>query len=197
MTTPLVTASKNEGVMVLRTLPGYPAESVLRGGDYLLQVDETPVHKAQDLLDFLNKKKAGDTIQITYRRDKASFVTPLTLSTLPAEKDAQGKPLPPRPGLGFVPGDVQSGVGRAGGEMAGQRPGERLGNDVVALGVDAPAAPDVLVEQALVDEPGQGGLHRDRRMPVDELPQRGDRLGQRRGHHGEAEADRRGERLGE
>ena len=63
-----------------------------------------------------------------------------------------------------------AGSGRPGGEMAGQRPGERLGKDVVALGVDAPAAPDVLVEQALVDEAGQGGLHRDRRMPVDELP---------------------------
>lgn len=99
---------KNEGVMVLRTLPGLPAENILRGGDYLLQVDETPIRKAQDLLGFLKAKKAGDTIQITYRRDKASFVTPLTLGTLPQEKDAQGNPLPPRPGLGFVPGDVQS-----------------------------------------------------------------------------------------
>jgi hypothetical protein len=51
-------------------------------------------------------------------------------------------------------GDVQSGVGRAGGEVAGQRSGERFGKDVVALGVDAPAAPDVLVEQAVVDEAG-------------------------------------------
>jgi len=94
-------------------------------------------------------------------------------------------------------GDVQSGIGRTGGQVAGQRAGERLGKDVLTLGVDPPAAPDVLVEQAIVDEAGQSGLHRDRRVPVDELPQRGDRLGQRRGHHGEAEADRRGERLGE
>jgi len=88
-------------------------------------------------------------------------------------------------------------VGSLGGEVVRQRPGQGLGEDVVALGVDAPAAPDVLVEQAIVDEAGQGGLHRGRRMPVDELPQRGDRLEQRLGHHGEAKADRRGERLRE
>lgn len=99
---------KNEGVMVLRTLPGLPAEKVLKGGDYLLKVDETPISKAQDLLDYVKNKKAGDTITISYRRDKATFVTPLALGTLPQEKDEQGKPLPSRPGLGISPGDVQS-----------------------------------------------------------------------------------------
>jgi PDZ domain-containing protein len=99
---------KNEGVMVLRTLPGLPAEQVLRGGDYLLQVDQKPIKQAQDLLDYLKGKKAGDTIQISYRRDKATFVTPITLATLPQEKDDKGNPLPPRPGLGVAPGDVQS-----------------------------------------------------------------------------------------
>jgi PDZ domain-containing protein len=99
---------RNEGVMVLRTLPGLPAEKILRGGDYLLQVDQTPIRKAQDLLDFLKNKKAGDTISITYRRGKSNLTAQLTLATLPQENDAQGKPLPPRPGLGFVPGDVQS-----------------------------------------------------------------------------------------
>jgi hypothetical protein len=67
----------------------------------------------------------------------------------------------------------------------------------MALGVDASVAPDVLVEQAVVDEAGQGRLHRDRRMPVDELPQRGDRPGQRLGDDREPEPDRGGERLGE
>ena len=57
--------------------------------------------------------------------------------------------------------------------------------------------PFVRVQQAVVDEAGHGGLHRDGRMPVDQLPQRGDRLGQRRGDDGEAEADRWGEGLGE
>ncbi|KIL38085.1 hypothetical protein SD70_28660 [Gordoniibacillus kamchatkensis] len=99
---------KNEGVMVLRTLPGYPAERILRGGDYLLQIDETPIRKAQDLLDFLKGKKAGDTVKIAYRRNKANDSATMTLATLPQDKDAAGKPLPPRPGLGFVPGDVQS-----------------------------------------------------------------------------------------
>jgi hypothetical protein len=75
-------------------------------------------------------------------------------------------------------GNVQSGVGGADREVVGQRTGERLGEDVMALAVDSPGPADVLVEQAVVDEAGHGGLNRDRRMPVDELPQRGDRLGQ-------------------
>lgn len=99
---------KNEGVMVLRTLPGLPAEKVLQGGDYLLKVDDLTIGKAQDLLDYVKNKKAGDTVSVSYRRDKATFVTPLTLGTLPQEKDEKGNPLPPRPGLGISPGDVQS-----------------------------------------------------------------------------------------
>jgi PDZ domain-containing protein len=99
---------KNEGVMVLRTLAGLPAEKVLQGGDYLIKMDDTPITKAQDLLDYVKNKKAGDTINITYRRDQATLVAPLVLGTLPQEKDEQGKPLPLRPGLGITPGDVQS-----------------------------------------------------------------------------------------
>lgn len=99
---------KNEGVMVLRTLPGLPAAKVLRGGDYLLKVDETPITKAQDLLDYVKNKHAGETISISYRRDNATYKAPITLGTLPQEKDERGNPLPLRPGLGISPGDVQS-----------------------------------------------------------------------------------------
>ncbi|MFC0214295.1 SepM family pheromone-processing serine protease [Paenibacillus chartarius] len=97
-----------DGVMVIRTIPGMPAEKVLRGGDYLLKVDQTTIHKAQELLDYLSGKKAGDTITFTYRRDKANLEAQLTLATLPQEKDERGNPLPQRAGLGIVPGDVQS-----------------------------------------------------------------------------------------
>src|SRR2546421_170861 len=45
--------------------------------------------------------------------------------------------------------------------------------------------------------PGRGGLGHDRRMPVDELPERGHRPGQRRRRDGEPEPQLRREHLGE
>jgi hypothetical protein len=46
--------------------------------------------------------------------------------------------------------------------MVDQRSGKGVGEQVAAFGVDALAAPDVLVEHAVVDEAGQGDLHRYR-----------------------------------
>jgi hypothetical protein len=47
---------------------------------------------------------------------------------------------------------VQPGVGSAGREVVGQRPGEHHDEDVMAFGIDTPVPPDVLVEHAIVDE---------------------------------------------
>jgi PDZ domain-containing protein len=99
---------QNEGVMVLQTLPGLPAEKVLQAGDYLLKVDNNDIHTSADLLNYIKTKKAGDTVNITYKRDKNTFTASLKLGMLPLEQAGSAAQEPPRPGLGIVPGDVQS-----------------------------------------------------------------------------------------
>ncbi|MDD9270243.1 SepM family pheromone-processing serine protease [Paenibacillus sp. GCM10023248] len=95
----------HEGVMVLQTLPGLSGEKVLKPGDVLLKAGNKEVKVAQDLLDALKGKKAGESISITYARQKVEQTADLTLGALPKQEGEQGEP---RAGIGVVPADMQS-----------------------------------------------------------------------------------------
>ena len=95
---------EHEGVMVLQTLPGLSGEKVLKPGDVLLKAGDKEVKVAQDLLDSLRGKKAGDTITITYARKKVEMQTTLTLGALPLQEGETVQ----RAGIGVVPADMQS-----------------------------------------------------------------------------------------
>lgn len=95
----------HEGVMVLQTLPGLSGEKVLKPGDILLKAGDKEVKVAQDLLDALKGKKAGESIAITYARKKVEQQAELTLGALPKQEGEQGEP---RAGIGVVPADMQS-----------------------------------------------------------------------------------------
>ncbi|NOU84919.1 PDZ domain-containing protein [Paenibacillus sp. LMG 31460] len=95
----------HEGVMVLQTLPGLSGEKVLKPGDVLLKAGDKEVKVAQDLLDSLKGKKAGETIVITYSRKKVEQQATLTLGALPKQEGEQGEP---RAGIGVVPADMQA-----------------------------------------------------------------------------------------
>lgn len=95
----------HEGVMVLQTLPGLSGEKVLKPGDVLLKADTKDVKVAQDLLDALKGKKAGESITITYARKKVEQQATLTLGALPQQEGDKGEP---RAGIGVVPADMQA-----------------------------------------------------------------------------------------
>lgn len=95
----------HEGVMVLQTLPGLSGEKILKPGDVLLKAGEKDVKVAQDLLDALKGKKAGESISVTYARDKVEQQASLALGALPLQEGETGEP---RAGIGVVPADMQS-----------------------------------------------------------------------------------------
>ncbi|BFT73116.1 SepM family pheromone-processing serine protease [Paenibacillus sp. P36] len=95
----------HEGVMVLQTLPGLSGEKVLKPGDVLLKAGEKDVKVAQDLLDSLKGKKAGESITVTYARNKVEQQATLALGALPLQQGETGEP---RAGIGVVPADMQS-----------------------------------------------------------------------------------------
>ncbi|MEC0269435.1 SepM family pheromone-processing serine protease [Paenibacillus anseongense] len=95
----------HEGVMVLQTLPGLSGEKVLKPGDVLLKAGEKDVKVAQDLLDALKGKKAGESITVTYSRNKVEQQATLALGALPQQQGETGEP---RAGIGVVPADMQA-----------------------------------------------------------------------------------------
>ncbi|WNR46605.1 SepM family pheromone-processing serine protease [Paenibacillus roseipurpureus] len=95
---------EHEGVMVLQTVAGLSGEKALKPGDVLLKAGDKEIKVAQDLLDSLKGRKAGETISITYMRKKVQQQAELTLGQLPL---GQGE-TEQRVGIGVVPADMQS-----------------------------------------------------------------------------------------
>ena len=81
-----------EGVAVLRTAPGTPAEQAgLRGvyrtqrggwqlGDVIVSVDRKPVRNYDDLLNVLESHRAGDEVSVSFVRDGQERETSITLA---------------------------------------------------------------------------------------------------------------------
>ncbi len=94
---------ENQGVIVMGTIEGLPAKNVLKVGDVITAIDQQKVTTTQELLDFLAKKKPGDTIQVTYQREGKEQTSPITLAPLPDEKGGPSN----RVGLGIRPDNKQ------------------------------------------------------------------------------------------
>ncbi|MGX4586597.1 SepM family pheromone-processing serine protease [Paenibacillus chitinolyticus] len=95
---------KGEGVMVTGLSPGLPAEKVMQAGDKVTKADEKEIQTSQDLFAFLENKKEGDTVTLTFIRGNKEMTAPLTLAKLPPDKDT-GKS---RVGIGITMAEMQS-----------------------------------------------------------------------------------------
>jgi len=80
-----------DGVAVLRTAPGQPADRAgLRGiyrartgwqlGDVIVALDRQPVHSYDDLMNALENHSAGDEVSLSYVRDGKKRQTSITLA---------------------------------------------------------------------------------------------------------------------
>jgi PDZ domain-containing protein len=92
---------KSDGVIVLRTLENMPAANVFQSGDAIVELNDKPVTKRDELLKELEGKKEGDSLSISYRRGDELRTAELTLAPLPTEDEKAEK----RIGLGIVTGD--------------------------------------------------------------------------------------------
>jgi len=96
---------KHEGVMVLKTVAGMPAEQVFKPGDVLLQVDDKPIGESDELIQYVSAKKAGEQVKLAFKRGDKELSQTLALQLLPQEAGDQSAP---RAGLGVVPADMQA-----------------------------------------------------------------------------------------
>jgi Lon-like protease len=91
------------GVFITGILPTSNAKGVLQVGDVIDSIDNQPLKKAEDLVGYLNdKKKAGDTVEVTYLRDKDTHTAKVKLMEL-GENNQTTPGVPKKVGLGVVP----------------------------------------------------------------------------------------------
>lgn len=81
------------GVYVLDVLKGMPAAKELKAGDQIIQVDDVKFKSAQEFMDYINGKKAGDEVKIVYKREETEKTVVLSLQ--PFKND------PKRVGIGI------------------------------------------------------------------------------------------------
>ncbi|MBT2615546.1 MULTISPECIES: SepM family pheromone-processing serine protease [unclassified Bacillus (in: firmicutes)] len=67
------------GVYVLDVLKGMPAAKELKAGDQIIQVDDVKFKSAQEFMDYINEKKAGDEVKIVYKREETEKTAVLSL----------------------------------------------------------------------------------------------------------------------
>ncbi len=69
------------GVYVVSVVEGMPAEGILAMGDRIIGIDSTEIHESDDLITYINSKKAGDTVNLTIVRDDEELEKSITLET--------------------------------------------------------------------------------------------------------------------
>ncbi|WP_077300427.1 SepM family pheromone-processing serine protease [Virgibacillus pantothenticus] len=108
------------GVYVAMVVENMPAEGKLEMGDRIIRVDDKKITQADDLLDYIQTKRAGDTISVEFVRDDETMTESITLKEL---KDLDNKP-----GIGIqlvtdravsVDPEVKFSSGQIGGPSAG------------------------------------------------------------------------------
>ncbi|MGE7768080.1 SepM family pheromone-processing serine protease [Peribacillus sp. NPDC096540] len=67
------------GVYVLDVLKGMPAAKELKAGDQIIQVDNLKFKSAEEFMDYINGKKAGDEVELVYKREETEKTALLSL----------------------------------------------------------------------------------------------------------------------
>ncbi|AOH54178.1 SepM family pheromone-processing serine protease [Peribacillus muralis] len=67
------------GVYVLDVLEGMPAAKELKAGDQIIQVDDVKFRSAQEFMGYINGKKAGDKVEVVYKREETEKKAVLSL----------------------------------------------------------------------------------------------------------------------
>ncbi|MDX8044914.1 SepM family pheromone-processing serine protease [Gracilibacillus sp. S3-1-1] len=70
------------GVYVVSVVDGMPADGVLQSADEIVEIDGQQINEADDLIDYVSSKQAGDTISLTVNREEETLHKEITLESL-------------------------------------------------------------------------------------------------------------------
>ncbi|MFJ7638709.1 SepM family pheromone-processing serine protease [Peribacillus sp. NPDC097264] len=78
------------GVYVLDVLEEMPAAKELKAGDQIIQVDRVRFKSAQEFMDYINGKKAGDEIDLVFKREGEEKKVTIPLKTFKDDSSRVG-----------------------------------------------------------------------------------------------------------
>ncbi|GAB4072336.1 protease DdcP [Barrientosiimonas marina] len=78
------------GVYVVSVVDNMPADNKLQAGDHIKKVDGNNVEETNDLLDYMKTKNPGDTVTVTFKRDKETMTEDISLEKFSDEDTKAG-----------------------------------------------------------------------------------------------------------
>lgn len=88
-----------QGVLVLNVVSSMPASKELQPGDIIIKVNNKPVKDVTDIQTAIKGKKAGDTVQLTVKRNGKTMPLTVHIGIFPKSFTQSNKKTP---GIGFV-----------------------------------------------------------------------------------------------
>lgn len=79
-----------EGVYVVSVVKDMPAAGKLKAGDRIIGVNEHPIKEANDLIDYVQTKQAGQTLEFDIKRDDKNLTKKIKLKKFKNEKEKIG-----------------------------------------------------------------------------------------------------------
>ncbi|MES1965756.1 Do family serine endopeptidase [Psychrobacter sp. AH5] len=84
--------SRPQGALLTRVSPDSPAQKAgLKTGDIILQYNEVPIVRTDDLLNLLNRARPNDPFQVQVQRNGKRLILRGNLSQAPSDVQAQGR----------------------------------------------------------------------------------------------------------
>lgn len=71
------------GVYVMSVVPGMPAEHILQVGDRIIRIDGKTMNTSEQLIQYVRKKKKGDRVSITWKRNGKEKTASFSLAPFP------------------------------------------------------------------------------------------------------------------
>jgi PDZ domain-containing protein len=78
------------GVYVVAVVEGMPAEGKLEMGDRIINIDGTEIRESTDLINYVETRSAGDTVEVEFIRGEERQTTEITLDNFTDEEERVG-----------------------------------------------------------------------------------------------------------
>ncbi|MFS0672331.1 SepM family pheromone-processing serine protease [Ornithinibacillus sp. 179-J 7C1 HS] len=71
-----------KGVYVVSVVPGLAADGILQMGDRIIGIDDKEIKESNDLISYIEEKKAGDQVTVKFVRDDEEIIKDITLGVI-------------------------------------------------------------------------------------------------------------------
>ncbi|WP_102335960.1 SepM family pheromone-processing serine protease [Salimicrobium jeotgali] len=79
-----------DGVYVMQLVKGMPAADRLQSGDRIVKVDGQEVKESSDLINYVENKKAGESVSLLIEREKGTLTREVELAPFPENEEKVG-----------------------------------------------------------------------------------------------------------